>query len=78
MLKIKKETETVYIPLHTIKEIRMTADKAVIETQNGVHTTEEVEYVKNCLSNVMGKRTEIDRLTNAIRDLWNLLRARLR
>lgn len=73
----------ILLRLNTIREIRnddSNLERLVIDNRQDVFvTTDEAEQIKKAL--LSDKKdslsTEVSHLTTAIRDLWNLLRARM-
>lgn len=80
MLKIRQESKTIYIPLHEIKEITMEETKVTIVTSLRTYETDDIKYVttyiKNRHQSIMPN--EMEHLAKTVRDIWELLRARLR
>lgn len=79
MLKIKTETGDVYLSPSAIQAVIIPTDerKATIMTNEKNFTTEDVQKVKDYLYDMTQTNKEISHLSSAIRNLTNILRARL-
>lgn len=81
MLEIKDDNgNTVFIAHNAIHRIVINSEQTVAEitTEDKTYWTRNVETVKSFLSKKSELAQQVSYLTSAIRDLHNLLRARLR
>ena len=81
MLEIKDDNgNTVFIAHNAIHRIIINSEQTVAEitTEDKTYWTRNVETVKSFLSKKSELAQQVSYLTSAIRDLHNLLRARLR
>lgn len=80
MLEIKDNNgKTIFIAHNTIQRIVINSDQTVAEitTEDKTYWTQNVEAVKSFLSKKSELAQHVSYLTSAIRNLHNLLRARL-